>query len=444
MTELLKSTLLRIAQSVPDYTAFPTVDEMAARTRALEAERDPLVEIRRVGISRDGEPIDLISIGSGPRDALVVGTPHPNEPIGCLTIEFLIDELRRNASLRESLGYRWHFIKTIEPDGLRFNEGWLKRPLEPLAYFEHFFRPAAQEQAEYCFPMTVEGYSFNESTPENLAWQEAIRLTRPRLHYSTHNCEHGGAFYVISEAQPELAAELGRLTSAFDIPLDTVGESPDAPDEAYAPGVFPGFDIESLARSSPSDWNAGQSSFEHCQPLGTFGLIAEAPYWMEAPDAWIDELPVMHSSITVFVRRWSGDVVRLVDHHLPDLESSSWRGASRYIAALREMRGYALARSQRAPIEGLVDASAAAVQWRSARFNLLRPIGMLLQLAAATATADPRNERARLAELAARHYLDAALSEPRLIKGLKRVPLRQSVGLQVLAGLTAACMLKGG
>jgi len=33
--------------------------------------------------------------------------------------------------LREELGYTWHFIKSIDADGMRLNEGWFKGPFTP-------------------------------------------------------------------------------------------------------------------------------------------------------------------------------------------------------------------------------------------------------------------------------------------------------------------------
>ena len=82
-----------IADFVPDYQGLPTLDEMYSHTSILVAQKNPLVTIRPLGVSREGEPIELISVGCGKHQALLVGTPHPNEPIGCLTIEFLLDHL---------------------------------------------------------------------------------------------------------------------------------------------------------------------------------------------------------------------------------------------------------------------------------------------------------------------------------------------------------------
>ena len=71
-------------------TDFPTVEEMEACPRKLAADG---IDVRTLGKSRSGRPIDLVSIGDGPLSALIVDAPHPNEPAGCATTELLIERL---------------------------------------------------------------------------------------------------------------------------------------------------------------------------------------------------------------------------------------------------------------------------------------------------------------------------------------------------------------
>ncbi len=432
---------LQVARSVPGHLELPTVTTLQARTQALMAEGDPRVRVRRVGASRDGEPIDLISIGQGARSALVVGTPHPNEPIGCLTIEFLIDRLRRDHALREELDVTWHFIKTIEPDGLRLNEGWLDRPFDAEAYLRHFFRPAAREQAEYCFPMDVPGYRFTASTPENLAWQEALRLTQPQLLYSLHNCEYGGAFFVLSRNEPELAAALSRQSALFGMPIETFGESLEG-EASFAPGVFAAFDPEAALRMPPdaagSDghcYDAGLSSFGYCAPQGTLGLIAEAPHWR--PLAVEPRVDAKHAvpAAQAAIEQLAGDVVALLDRHLGGLDLQAWHGAARFRASLAEMRRH-VAHSGAAvrAWSAVMPAADVARRRHATLFNLLRPVGMLLRLAQNAHLAAPAASEAE-------SLLTRALRQYGLLDGIAPVPLKDSVGLQVLAGLQAASML---
>ena len=445
------SSFLQIAKSVPDYRALLTVEELSASTRTLEAQRDPLVRIQPIGHSRLGEPIELISVGHGARHALLVGTPHPNEPIGCLTIEFLIEHLRKDAALRDELGYTWHFIKTIEPDGLRLNEGWLKRPNDPSAYLTHFFRPAAREQAEYNFPLASSNYRFESSTPENLAWQEAIRICRPDFLFSLHNNEHGGVFYILSHADSGLAAELARQPADFGLPLDTVGESFDE-SATIAPGVFHAFDIAGMliassgnAKSGEAGWQAGQSSFGFCAAAGTFGLMVEVPYWKEATRPSGSE---QHSLKDVFgpAFAWSQEVVQMLDRFLPTLGSVGGTAAPRFFVALQDMREAAERRMRlfAAPPEVFLPEHLASAQRRVARFHLLRPVAMLSRLAALALDGNSADAHARKAYDESTNYLARAMAETDFAEGLEPVPLRDTVGLQVLAALTTAAALGQG
>ncbi|MBK8027529.1 MAG: hypothetical protein IPK19_40650 [Chloroflexi bacterium] len=136
--------LQQIARDIPDYSVFLTVDEMYASTHKLHAEYPDLTELRVVGTTRRGDPIELLTIKGGERQAFVFGGPHPNEPIGCMTIEYLTRRLCEDEALRSELGYTWHFIKSIDSDGMRLNEGWFKGPFTPTHYAQHFFaRPCS-------------------------------------------------------------------------------------------------------------------------------------------------------------------------------------------------------------------------------------------------------------------------------------------------------------
>jgi hypothetical protein len=435
----------RVTDLVPAYLELPTIDEMNARTAALQASHDPLVKIRRIGQSRDGEPIELISIGQGRRQALLVGTPHPNEPIGCLTIEFLVDRLLADQQLRDELDYTWHFIKSIEPDGLRLNEGWLKQPLDPGSYLENFYRPAFDEQADYTFPLVVPGYSFTKSSPENLAWQEAIRIVRPDLLVSLHNAEHGGVFYIVTRDLGELTAELARQPSQYSMPVDEFGEI-FTEMISIAPGVFQAPDMSAIAAAGPgpSHYNAGDSSFGYTRSLGTFGLAIELPYWREAEGSSPSNTVTLKAVLDP-ARHWAGDSVRLIKAYLPHLKQLAQGREVRFAHALQEMQSQVelqLSVYSQSP-DLVLPAIVGQAQQRMLRLLHLRPITMLRRLAAMISArgGDPD----RLSELAheqCRQYLDEALADPMLTSGMDAVPLKTSVSIQVDAILTAASMLQ--
>ena len=145
--------LQEIARDIPDYDAFLTVDELNASSHKLAEEFPDLVNLQVVGETRQGDPIELLTIGQGPQQAFVFGGPHPNEPIGTMTVEYLTRRLCQDETLRREMDYTWHFIKCIDSDGMRLNEGWFKGPFTPSNYARHFFRPAPFDQVEWTFPV---------------------------------------------------------------------------------------------------------------------------------------------------------------------------------------------------------------------------------------------------------------------------------------------------
>src|SRR5579871_3642831 len=126
--------LRQIADDIPAYDHFLTIDEMAASSHQLVADYPDLASIRVVGQTRRGDPIELLTIKGGDKQAFVFGGPHPNEPIGCMMLEYLTRRLCEDADLRDELGYTWHFIKSIDSDGMRLNEGWFGGPFTPTNY----------------------------------------------------------------------------------------------------------------------------------------------------------------------------------------------------------------------------------------------------------------------------------------------------------------------
>src|SRR5258705_13734752 len=99
-------------------SGFLTIEELEANTRRLLDSGGAPVEIRQVGERWAGREIEMISIGNGDRDALVVGGPHPNEPVGAVTVERMLALMLGEEGDAVRRGFRWHFIKAIDPEGL--------------------------------------------------------------------------------------------------------------------------------------------------------------------------------------------------------------------------------------------------------------------------------------------------------------------------------------
>lgn len=414
--------------AVPD--ALPTPEELQARTTALKA--DPAVEVRLVGHSAKGRPIELISLGEGPRNALVVGCPHPNEPVGCLTVETLIERLRRDPG--PGAGFRWHFIKAVDPDGLDLNRSWLKAPRTPERYYDGFYRPAFNRQPEYTFPLQTEGYRFDSPTPENRAWRAALELTRPQLQASLHNADYGGAFYILSQTRPGLAEALARQPAEAGLTLNPIGE-PFWDMVPYLPGVLAFPDMAAAARTG--GWTGGNSSAGFAAgAYGTLSLVNEVPFWDDA--RLRDEAPSGRTlgDVAALVLAWNVAIEAVLAASLPRLAAPGPDGEA-FVAALQE--ALVTARRQDVILHKMSGSPAFAkplsvkewgLQSTILRLAALRPYAMLRRLAA-------MSDAPAVRDLAASH-LNHGLAELHAEASLSIVPIPTLVELQTRAVLTTA------
>ncbi|WP_158886821.1 M14 family zinc carboxypeptidase [Amycolatopsis anabasis] len=259
---------------------------MHAFTQSLAAEYAGLVRAERVGRSSRGEPIWELRIGSGPKPVLVVGNPHPNEPIGLATIQHLARRLCADPGLCERLGVTWHFVPCVDPDGTRLNEGWFAGPFTREHVARNFYRPPVDAQPEWTFPAVWQGKTAGSPIPETRTLMRLIDRIRPALIASLHNGDFGGAFYYLSDGDREYWTALTDLLTEAGIPLD-VGQ-PDAPGaRVFAPGVFelPSFgvicDTLAAAGADPADLVPGGSTRDYSGRYGSAILISELPLWVD-------------------------------------------------------------------------------------------------------------------------------------------------------------------
>ncbi|MFI6600776.1 M14 family zinc carboxypeptidase [Nonomuraea sp. NPDC050536] len=261
---------------VPDYAAFPTVDQMHAELDELAAAHPDLVRLRRIGTSRLGEPLRVATIGTGPHDAVIIGGPHPNEPIGALTVSSLLRRLIDDSWLREEFGYRWHLIPCVDPDGARLNEGWYVRPGDRRAYAEHFYRPCEADQVEWTFPLTGESYSFDRTLPETEALMRLMDEVRPAFVYSLHNGELQGAFSYLSRNEPALAAALAALAAGQGLPLHM-----GPPEVPSAVQIGPAAYVTPRGAELGAIYGIGGGSIDYADRFGALHLVTELPYWAD-------------------------------------------------------------------------------------------------------------------------------------------------------------------
>lgn len=308
--DLELARILELVDEVPDFDRFPAVDDLLAAIDAIAAAAPERVRQRRIGSSRLGEPIHALSIGDGPRAAVVFGGVHPNEPIGGLTALHLARTLVADEGLVASLGYTWHIIACIDPDGMRLNEGWFSGTLSRPEYGREFFRPAPDEQVEWTFPLDYKELYFDRVLPETLALMRLIDDVQPTFMCSLHNGELGGVYYYVSHPADELYPALHAIPEHLGIPLDTgEPEAPYVPE--HAPAIFgeisvaDGYEYRAKLGLDPAaDMTSGASSGDYAARYNTFGLVSELPYWAHPHAA--DTSPSDQNYSTVLAARAKG------------------------------------------------------------------------------------------------------------------------------------------
>ena len=440
LKRLLYLTGVQPGDRLPMFDEFLTVEELEASTRRIAT--DPRVRITSLGISRLGRPIEMISLGEGNRDALIVGVPHANEPAGAVTVERLIALMLQNE--RERRGYRWHFIKAIDPEGLRLNCGWLKKPRTLGNYLENFFRPSLSRQPEITFPLEMGEYRFSASTPENEAWQRAFELTRPALHATLHHCDFAGAYFMLSRA---LSAALSGLEGAVKAAGLTVNEI-DPDDEMTADRWTPAVSryatvLETTTKAQKVGaawafpWTYGDMSPGYGEArYGALSLLAEVPLWhSEALDDFSSS-GVSRSEQKGALRSMADGAQELARRHLPRFrESDLTPDALECLWALEE--GLRLTATQAPTTESAGDRILSRHEFDLMHTQnallVLRTYGLLLSLANQVLLAHPQNAAARATRQESLTALQREITTLEARSRLVPVPIRVMSGLQMAA-----------
>lgn len=221
---------------VPDYATFYTVDELDAQIDRLARTYPDVIRTQVIGVSRQGHPIKAMILGHGEKNALCFACPHPNEPIGAMTLTTMGEIFGSNPQSLAETGFTWYLIPCIDPDSTRLNEGWFKGPYSLLNYARNFYRPPGNKQVEWTFPINIRGAKFDEPRPETQALMRLIDELHPRFMFSLHNCAFGGAYWYLTDNIPELCAKLENAARRQDVPLH-LGEPESAYITKYSPAV---------------------------------------------------------------------------------------------------------------------------------------------------------------------------------------------------------------
>ncbi|WP_405164886.1 M14 family zinc carboxypeptidase [Nocardia sp. NBC_01499] len=286
----------KIVGAVERIDAFPTVDELSEFVDRLAGAVPDRVTVAEIGRSRGGDPIREVLVGSGAKQVVVIGNPHPNEPIGMATIRHLLGRLAADDA--QTLDATWHFVLCLDPDGTRLNEGWFAKARTRTGVARGFYRPPAAEQPEWCFPTSWRGTAVGAPLPETRALMRLIDRTSPALIVSLHNADFGGGFFYTTGGDRDYWTGLTDQLTAAGVPI-YAGE-PDVPGaRTWAPGVFelPSFQriADTLAAEGvePLAMMYGGGIRDYAASHGTALLVCELPIWVDSRVT--DDAPSGHS-----------------------------------------------------------------------------------------------------------------------------------------------------
>lgn len=284
----VESLFDNVMEEVPDYEAFHTVDELNESSEKLAKEYPSMVGISKIGESRRGEAIKMLKIGKGKKTALLFAFPHPNEPIGSMTLEYMSRRLAEDKDLSK-LGFTWYIIKCIDPDGATLNEGWFRGPFTPLNYALNYYRPPSYQQIEWTFPIKYKTLVWDEPIPETKALMKIMEEEQPQFMYSLHNSGFGGVYFYVSSPCESLYRKLQNLATREELPLH-LGE-PEAPYiKKLADAIFKmptsAETYEFLRKHTDKDpakiINYGTSSDDYARRVAkSFTLVCEMPYYYD-------------------------------------------------------------------------------------------------------------------------------------------------------------------
>lgn len=280
--------LIEILDQIPEYKEFMAIDELNASSKQLVNNYDH-VDLLEIGKSREKRPIYCLKIGEGKKNALLFAFPHPNEPIGSMSLEFLSHFLARNPKFTKETGYTWYIIKAIDIDGAKLNEGWFKGDFTPIKYARNFYRPAGHEQVEWSFPIKYKKLIFETPPPETQALIKLMKEIKPQFMTSLHNSAFGGVYFYVTRGVGNIFADLIDFVKQEGLPLH-LGEPETHYIKKLHNAVFETFGIQEMydfaeanGIENPQEFiKLGNSSFEYIKSItseDSFVLVCEIPYF---------------------------------------------------------------------------------------------------------------------------------------------------------------------
>ena len=363
-------------EEFPDHTdRYPTVAEVTESARQLVSRYPGACRLRRIGSSRAGRPIRMLSVGHGPHHVLVVAGPHPDEPVGGATALVLAEQVARGERLFAATDpalVTWDFVLCLDPDGAAVSEAGTEDTAAIAvptlrSYYRTTYRPIAAEQPEWA-PIV------GRQLPESKALFATIDALRPFLQCSLHSTDVGGSWVQLTRDLPELAAPFRASAAELGIPLQH-GTYDALYWENPSPAVYVLPAPDNTARLAAGSENIGASTW--CAPLRYGGVtaIAEVPIW--ASDLVEDLTPYPDAG-----------------HALRDLAGLVLDGGRRVTAVLEKARAF-LPSPQHDPLRRVVEWIADGL------YDMVANSWEPLARQAATASADDDPRRLTTAQVAA-------------------------------------------
>ncbi|HET6476101.1 MAG TPA: hypothetical protein VFH93_08510 [Thermoleophilia bacterium] len=272
-----------IVAGVPEYDGYLRLSQLEASTDRIAAAH-PEIEVWSPGVSRAGHPIRCLEIPGGPSQALLVGLPHPEEPVGTLALEYLLPLLADG--LAAELGFNFSIVKAGDPDATLINEPWFEEPYDLTGFLLRVYRPPLRDQFEWTFPVSYKRYAFTRPLPEAAAVMEVIGRRPLDFYMPLHNSNFSGAYFYLSAEDVELQRQLAAVMAAAGLPPHC-GE-PEVPYlRTLAPGMFRAFALaddydfyEAYGADPTAVLTSGTSSDAYAEEVwDCFTLVAEVPYF---------------------------------------------------------------------------------------------------------------------------------------------------------------------
>jgi hypothetical protein len=218
VTSALQIDVQDVLRAMPHFETFCSVEKLHRLVDSLRG--NPRFDINVLGTSENGIPIYHVRYGSGAVKALIVAFPHPNEPIGGLTVFSLLTLLAQQHPQLQRADVEWNIVPCIDPQGAMLNEGWSQQPFTFQNYMKHFHRQLLQHQVETTFPIHYKNLAFDRPVKETQILRDLIAKVRPDFYFSLHNTHACGAYYCLTrEMDKQYYEKLYQLLEQQQVPL---------------------------------------------------------------------------------------------------------------------------------------------------------------------------------------------------------------------------------